>query len=364
MATEQQFCLKWNNHRSTLFSVFETLLEEDNLVDVTLSADGQFLRAHRVILSACSPYFRVSISGTLSTGSTLVLTYFVLQTLFKQSFLSDKHPVIILRDVDFENLRSLVEYMYKGEANVPQHMLPSFIKTAETLQIRGLAECASKQFEAENNSTTSNSVTSTPTHSTPALSRGTKRGSQSNAVGGGQNTPAAAAAQAAAAAALGPGGILAARLANPAGIPGMLDFTAENFPGLLPRNFGQPPAPHLPPSMKKSRKSDQPRPRGQSPIKASPGKLKAKSGNVPGGVNNNSYPGSGGGASTISIDDEGVLKIDEDVEAGKENRASPSTGSKIADDDIAEIEHSNGVSDEEEEPSMPGPGGELPTAGT
>ena len=56
---QQQYCLKWNNHRSTLFSVFDTLLEEESLVDVILSAEGQFLKAHRVILSACSPYFRV-----------------------------------------------------------------------------------------------------------------------------------------------------------------------------------------------------------------------------------------------------------------------------------------------------------------
>ena len=59
---QQQYCLKWNNHRSTLFSVFDTLLEEESLVDVILSAEGQFLKAHRVILSACSPYFRVSYS--------------------------------------------------------------------------------------------------------------------------------------------------------------------------------------------------------------------------------------------------------------------------------------------------------------
>ena len=59
-ANEQQFCLKWNNHRTTILSVFDTLLEEESLVDVTLSAEGQFIRAHRVILSACSPYFRVS----------------------------------------------------------------------------------------------------------------------------------------------------------------------------------------------------------------------------------------------------------------------------------------------------------------
>ncbi len=67
------------------------------------------------------------------------------QSLFKSSFLQDKHPVIVMKDVDFENLKSLVEYMYKGEANVPQLMLPSFIQTAESLQIRGLAEGASKQ---------------------------------------------------------------------------------------------------------------------------------------------------------------------------------------------------------------------------
>jgi len=120
----QEYCLKWNNHRTTILSVMDTLLEEESLVDVTLSTDGQFIRAHRVILSACSPYFR---------------------TLFKSTFLNDKHPVIVLKDVDFDNLKCLVEYMYKGEANVPQHMLSSFIQTAESLQIRGLAEGASKQ---------------------------------------------------------------------------------------------------------------------------------------------------------------------------------------------------------------------------
>ena len=33
-----------NNHRTTIISVMDTLLEEESLVDVTLSADGQFLR--------------------------------------------------------------------------------------------------------------------------------------------------------------------------------------------------------------------------------------------------------------------------------------------------------------------------------
>ena len=50
------------------------------------------------------------------------------QTLFRASYLNDKHPVIFMKDVDFDNLKSLVEYMYKGEANVAQHMLQSFIR--------------------------------------------------------------------------------------------------------------------------------------------------------------------------------------------------------------------------------------------
>ena len=75
--------------------------------------------------------------------------FFTLQNLFKSNFLNDKHPVVFMKDMEFENLKSLVEYMYKGEANVPQQMLTAFIKDAESLQIRGLAEGANKMIETE-----------------------------------------------------------------------------------------------------------------------------------------------------------------------------------------------------------------------
>lgn len=62
MDDDQQFCLRWNNHQSTLISVFDTLLENGTLVDCTLAAEGKFLKAHKVVLSACSPYFAVSLN--------------------------------------------------------------------------------------------------------------------------------------------------------------------------------------------------------------------------------------------------------------------------------------------------------------
>lgn len=76
MEDDQQFCLRWNNHQSTLISVFDTLLENGTLVDCTLAAEGKFLRAHKVVLSACSPFFAVS------TMIFFILIFYVLRHIF------------------------------------------------------------------------------------------------------------------------------------------------------------------------------------------------------------------------------------------------------------------------------------------
>lgn len=51
-----------------------------------------------------------------------------------------QHPVIIFRNVKFEDLAALIDFMYQGEVNVVQDQLASFLTTAELLAVQGLSD--------------------------------------------------------------------------------------------------------------------------------------------------------------------------------------------------------------------------------
>ncbi|XP_046598000.1 uncharacterized protein LOC124306283 isoform X1 [Neodiprion virginianus] len=131
--SQQQFCLRWNNFQANITSQFEALRDDEDFVDVTFACDGRRLQAHKVVLSACSPYFK---------------------ELFKTN--PCKHPIIFMRDVEFEHLQSLLEFMYAGEVNISQAELPTFLRTAESLQIRGLTDSQSNRHNNEKHSKTNN----------------------------------------------------------------------------------------------------------------------------------------------------------------------------------------------------------------
>lgn len=58
---QQQFNLRWNNHTNNILQVFMEQYANEGLVDVTIACDGHFIKAHKMVLSACSPYFQVNI---------------------------------------------------------------------------------------------------------------------------------------------------------------------------------------------------------------------------------------------------------------------------------------------------------------
>uniref|UniRef100_A0A1B6MU69 HMG box domain-containing protein n=1 Tax=Graphocephala atropunctata TaxID=36148 RepID=A0A1B6MU69_9HEMI len=117
----QQFNLRWNNHTNNIIQVFAEQLTSENLVDVTISCEGQFLKAHKMVLSACSPYF---------------------QELFRIHQVP--HPVIIINGMSFLDIKLVIEFMYRGEVKVQEGDLGGLLVAAETLQVKGLSNVRNK----------------------------------------------------------------------------------------------------------------------------------------------------------------------------------------------------------------------------
>lgn len=90
MVTPQQYSLRWNNYFRHLTYALDNHRNNDDFVDVSLLCDGQKIKAHKVVLSACSSYFR---------------------EIFKEN--PHPHPVIIFKFIKYEDLNSIIEFMYQ-----------------------------------------------------------------------------------------------------------------------------------------------------------------------------------------------------------------------------------------------------------
>lgn len=116
----QTYCLRWNNHKSNLVEILDSLIKIESYVDCTIVVDDQVqFKAHRVVLAANSPYF--------------------------QSILQDlpmDHCSIIFPGVKAFEMRALLEYMYTGEVNVTQSQIPKIMRIAEELEVKGLFDMA------------------------------------------------------------------------------------------------------------------------------------------------------------------------------------------------------------------------------
>ena len=113
----EKFCLRWNDFEKNISSSFRELKEDKDFFDVTLACEGNQLQAHKVILSACSPFFR---------------------SVLKKN--PHPHPLLYLKGVKYEDVLSVLNFMYHGEVNVAQEDLNTFLAVAEDLQVKGLTQ--------------------------------------------------------------------------------------------------------------------------------------------------------------------------------------------------------------------------------
>ena len=117
----EKFCLRWNEYESNLGTALRDLRDSNDFFDLTLACDdAQEIQVHRVILSACSSFFRNILRR-----------------------LPHHHPLVYLRGIKLADLQSVVTFMYHGEVNVAQEDLNVFLTVAEELKIKGLTQNSS-----------------------------------------------------------------------------------------------------------------------------------------------------------------------------------------------------------------------------
>ena len=117
MTNGEKFCLKWNDFESNISSSFKDIKDEKDFMDVTLACEESQVTAHKVVLSACSSFFRSVLRRN-----------------------PHQHPLLYIKGVSFSDLESLLDFMYYGEVNIAQENLNSFLSVAEELQIKGLTQ--------------------------------------------------------------------------------------------------------------------------------------------------------------------------------------------------------------------------------
>merc|ERR1719356_994481 len=117
MASEK-FCLRWNDFEANISSAFREIRDDKEFFDVTLaSEDDNQIQAHKVIIGACSPFFRNILRKN-----------------------THNHPLLYLKGVKYKELVSVLNFMYHGEVNVAQDDLNQFLAVAEDLRVKGLTQ--------------------------------------------------------------------------------------------------------------------------------------------------------------------------------------------------------------------------------
>jgi len=125
---DEKYHLTWNEFQSSQSGSIGELLKSEDFTDVTLACEeDKQIKAHKVILSTCSSFFR--------------------NILIKNPH---PHPLIYVPEVSFTDLQSLMQFMYRGETEVIQKNLKTFMKIGSMLKIKGLVENEQPIIEDDN----------------------------------------------------------------------------------------------------------------------------------------------------------------------------------------------------------------------
>ena len=115
MSSDNYFLSLSNNEHSRT-SAFKRFQETQQFADVTLACDDvEQIQAHRVLLSAASPFFEKVLHCH-----------------------PNSHPLLYIRGTLRKNLKGLIDFIYSGEVEIPAEEFEAFMILADDLKVKGL----------------------------------------------------------------------------------------------------------------------------------------------------------------------------------------------------------------------------------
>ena len=112
----EKLSLRWNDFQSKVSRNFSLLRSEEEFFDVSLVSDDQkMMSAHKLVLSASSPYFKHILTHN-----------------------KHSHPLLCLDGVSSGELQFVLDYIYQGEVQIYQEQLDRFLEVAQRLKLEGL----------------------------------------------------------------------------------------------------------------------------------------------------------------------------------------------------------------------------------
>jgi len=120
---QEKFNLMWHSFTDHLSEMLHNMMTSNELTDVTLvSEDMKKFKAHKIVLGACSPVFKSFI------GDALTLS-----------------PLIYLKGIQSQDIESILQFIYLGEAQIYQERMDLFLDVARSLEIKGISKAVETQ---------------------------------------------------------------------------------------------------------------------------------------------------------------------------------------------------------------------------
>ena len=117
--TQEQFNLKWHTYSDHLREMMITLMNANKSADVTLVCnDKTKFKAHKFVLSACSPVFQTIIDDLPNKDDSF----------------------IYLRGVESHEMKSILQFMYLGQATFYLDRMNEFLDVAKSLEIKEISK--------------------------------------------------------------------------------------------------------------------------------------------------------------------------------------------------------------------------------